>query len=127
VQNGNVVSISSNNLTLNIAVPANVSGLVYQVVPNYFIGKTLAGTVNIDAGSVVLTGNLTAPNVTYFAGNVAVGMSITVNGETRIISSISNNSSLTVTAAFTNAAYDKYLTTNQSYDYRIITLTKDLG
>lgn len=127
VQNGNVVSVSSNNITLNIAVPANVSGLVYQVVPNYFLGKTLAGTVNIAAGSVVLTGNLTAPNVTYFAGNVAVGMSITVNGETRIISSISNNSSLNVTAAFTNAAQDKYLTTNQSYDYRIITLTKDLG
>lgn len=127
VQNANVVSVASNNITLNIAVPANVSGLVYHVIPNYCLPKTLDGTVNIAAGSVVVTGNLTSPNITYFVGNVAVGMNITVNNETRIIASITNNSSLTVTAAFTNAAQDKYLTTNQSYDYRVITLTKDLG
>jgi hypothetical protein len=126
-QNANVVSVSSNNITLNIAVPANVSGLVYQVIPNYALPKTLDGTVNISTGSVVVTGNLTSPNVTYFTGNVAVGMNITVNNETRVIASITNNSSLNVTVAFTNAAQDKYLTTNQSYDYRVITLTKDLG
>ena len=127
VQNANVVSISSNNITLNIAVPANVSGLVYHVIPNYFIGQTLPGTVNVLSSSVVVTGNTTSPNVTYFVGNVAVGMSITVNNETRVIASITNNDTLTVTSAFTNAAQDKYLTTNQSYDYRVVTLTKDLG
>ena len=127
VQNANVVSISSNNITLNIAVPANVSGLVYHVIPNYFIGQTLPGTVNVLSSSVVVTGNTTSPNVTFFVGNVAVGMSITVNNETRVIASITNNDTLTVTSAFTNAAQDKYLTTNQSYDYRVVTLTKDLG
>ena len=127
VQNANVVSISSNNITLNIAVPANVSGLVYHVIPNYFIGQTLPGTVNVLSSSVVVTGNTTSPNVTSFVGNVAVGMSITVNNETRVIASITNNDTLTVTSAFTNAAQDKYLTTNQSYDYRVVTLTKDLG
>ena len=127
VQNANVVSISSNNITLNIAVPANVSGLVYHVIPNYFIGQTLPGTVNVLSSSVVVTGNTTSPNVTYFVGNVAVGMSITVNNETRVIASITNNDTLTVTSAFTNSAQDKYLTTNQSYDYRVVTLTKDLG
>jgi len=127
VQNANVVSISSNNITLNIAVPANVSGLVYHVIPNYSLGTTLSGTVNVLSSSVVVTGNTTSPNVTYFVGNVAVGMSITVNNETRVIASITNNDTLTVTSAFTNAAQDKYLTTNQSYDYRVVTLTKDLG
>ena len=127
VQNANVVSISSNNITLNIAVPANVSGLVYHVIPNYFIGQTLPGTVNVLSSSVVVTGNTTSPNVTFFVGNVAVGMSITVNNETRVIASITNNDTLTVTSAFTNSAQDKYLTTNQSYDYRVVTLTKDLG
>lgn len=127
VQNANVVSISSNNITLNIAVPANVSGLVYHVIPNYFIGQTLPGTVNVLSSSVVVTGNTTSPNVTSFVGNVAVGMSITVNNETRVIASITNNDTLTVTSAFTNSAQDKYLTTNQSYDYRVVTLTKDLG
>jgi len=127
VQNANVVSISSNNITLNIAVPANVSGLVYHVIPNYFIGQTLPGTVNVLSSSVVVTGNTTSPNVTSFVGNLAVGMSITVNNETRVIASITNNDTLTVTSAFTNAAQDKYLTTNQSYDYRVVTLTKDLG
>ena len=127
VQNANVVSISSNNITLNIAVPANVSGLVYHVIPNYFIGQTLPGTVNVLSGSIVVTGNTTSPNVTYFVGNVAIGMSVTVNNETRVIASITNNDTLTVTSAFTNSAQDKYLTTNQSYDYRVVTLTKDLG
>ena len=127
VQNANVVSISSNNITLNIAVPANVSGLVYHVIPNYFIGQTLPGTVNVISSSVVVTGNTTSPNVTSFVGNVAVGMSITVNNETRVIASITNNDTLTVTSAFTNSAQNKYLTTNQSYDYRVVTLTKDLG
>ena len=127
VQNANVVSISSNNITLNIAVPANVSGLVYHVIPNYFIGQTLPGTVNVLSSSVVVTGNTTSPNVTSFVGNLAVGMSITVNEETRVIASITNNDTLTVTSAFTNSAQDKYLTTNQSYDYRVVTLTKDLG
>ena len=127
VQNANVVSISSNNITLNIAVPANVSELVYHVIPNYFIGQTLPGTVNVLSGSIVVTGNTTSPNVTYFVGNVAIGMSVTVNNETRVIASITNNDTLTVTSAFTNSAQDKYLTTNQSYDYRVVTLTKDLG
>ena len=62
-----------------------------------------------------------------FVGNVAIGMSVTVNNETRVIASITNNDTLTVTSAFTNSAQDKYLTTNQSYDYRVVTLTKDLG
>ena len=125
VINANVVSISSNNITTNVAIESNTSGLVWLAVPNYFLAKNLVGTVN--ASGIYVTGNTTAPNVTYFVGNVAVGMDITVNNEIRQVVAISNNSNLTVNLAFTNAAEDKYLTTTNSYDYKIITLTKDLG
>ena len=89
--------------------------------------KTLDGTVNISGGGLTVTGNTTSPNVTFFVGNVAVGMQINVNNEVRIVASVTDNNTLEVTAAFNNDAEDKYLHTTQSYDYKIITLTKDLG
>jgi hypothetical protein len=127
VVNANVVSVSSNNITIDTAIEANTRGLVWLTVPNYFLAKTLSGTVNVTGGGIYITGNTTSPNVTYFVGNVAVGMDITVNNEIRQIVAISNNANLTVNLAFNVSATDKYLTTTNSYDYKIITLTKDVG
>jgi hypothetical protein len=98
---------------------------VYLIVPNYNKPVTIAGTVN--ASGIYVTGNTTTPNVTYFVGNVAIGMNITVNNEIRQVVAIDNNANLTVNLAFTNAAEDKYLYAVESYDYRVLTLTKDLG
>ena len=124
-QNANVISVGSKTITTNVALQANTSGLVYLIVPNYNKPVTIAGTVN--ASGIYVTGNTTTPNVTYFVGNVAIGMNITVNNEIRQVVAIDNNANLTVNLAFTNAAADKYLYTVESYDYRVLTLTKDLG
>ena len=126
-QNANVISVSGNTISLNIALEANTENLVWLTVPNYSLPKTLDGTVNISGGGLTVTGNTTSPNVTFFVGNVAVGMQINVNNEVRIVASVTDNNTLEVTAAFNNDAEDKYLHTTQSYDYKIITLTKDLG
>jgi hypothetical protein len=124
-QNANVVSVGSKTITTNVALQTNTSGLVYLIVPNYNKPVTIAGTVN--ASGIYVTGNTTTPNVTYFVGNVAIGMNITVNNEIRQVVAIDNNANLTVNLAFTNAAEDKYLYAVESYDYRVLTLTKDLG
>jgi len=106
-QNANVISVGSKTITTNVALQANTSGLVYLIVPNYNKPVTIAGTVN--ASGIYVTGNTTTPNVTYFVGNVAIGMNITVNNEIRQVVAIDNNANLTVNLAFTNAAADKYL------------------
>lgn len=68
------------------------------------------GTVNI-SGTVVV-GNTTAPNVTYFQGNVVVGSEIQVNSEVRTVVTVTNNDHLVVNTAFTNPATNKYLIAN---------------
>ena len=71
---------------------------------------TVTGTVNISGSTV--TGNTTGANTTHFVGNVVVGSAVTVNGETRIVTVVSNDSSLTVNTAFSHAATNKYLVAN---------------
>jgi hypothetical protein len=70
----------------------------------------LAGTVNVSGSTI--TGNTTGANTTYFVGNVVVGSQVTVNSEIRTVTVVTNDSSLTVNSAFTNAATNKYINAN---------------
>ena len=71
---------------------------------------TVSGTVNI-SGSVI-TGNTTGANTTHFVGNVVVGSEVTINNETRLVTTVTNSDYLIVNSAFSNAATDKYLVAN---------------
>jgi hypothetical protein len=126
-QNSNVVAVSGNTITLNVAIEANTNNMVWLTVPNYSLPITLAGTVNVTGTDLYVIGNTTSPNITYFVGNVTVGMEINVNNEIRLVTAVTDNSNLTVNASFNTAAVDKYANTQTSYSYRIVTLTKDLG
>jgi len=74
------------------------------------VSVTVTGTVNI-SGTVV-TGNTTGANTTYFVGNVVVGSEITINNETRLVTTVTNSGSLIVNSAFTQTATNKYLVAN---------------
>lgn len=74
------------------------------------VSVTLTGTVNVSGTTV--TGNTTGANTTYFVGNVVVGSAITVNNETRLVTAVTNNASLTVNSAFAQSATNKYLVAN---------------
>jgi hypothetical protein len=126
-QNSNVVAVSGNTITLNVAIEANTNNMVWLTVPNYSLPITLTGTVNVTGTDLYVIGNTTSPNITYFVGNVTVGMEINVNNEIRLVTAVTDNSNLTVNASFNTAAVDKYANTQTSYSYRIVTLTKDLG
>ena len=71
---------------------------------------TVTGTVNVSGTTV--TGNTTGANTTYFVGNVVVGSEITINNETRLVTTVTNDSSLIVNTAFAHAATNKYLVAN---------------
>lgn len=74
------------------------------------ISVTVTGTVNVSGTAV--EGNTTGSNTTYFVGNVVVGSQITVNNETRIVTTVTDDNNLVVNSAFTHAATDKYLVAN---------------
>ena len=63
------------------------------------------------SGSVII-GNTSSPNVTYFVGNVVVGSEVTVNGEVRTVTTVTNNEHLIVNSNFTNAGTNKYINAN---------------
>ena len=74
------------------------------------VSVTVTGTVNV-SGTVV-TGNTTGANTTYFVGNVVVGSEITINNETRLVTTVTNSTSLVVNSAFAQSATNKYLVAN---------------
>jgi flagellar hook protein FlgE len=83
-----------------------------------------------DAGTGALTGSIdptastTVTGVgTLFTKELAVGDQITVSGETRTISAIASNTSLTVSAAFTDVAND----TTAMTDSKAVVLLNDLS
>lgn len=71
---------------------------------------TVTGTVNVSGTTI--TGNTTGANTTHFVGNVVVGSEVTINNETRIVTVVTSDSSLTVNTAFTNVATNKYMVAN---------------
>lgn len=89
-----------------------------------------AGYATPDAGVGALTGSIdpTASTAvvgvgTLFTTELAVGDSITVSGETRIIESIASNTSLVVTAAFTNVSDDTSVMTDSASVVKLNDLT----
>ena len=74
------------------------------------VSVTVSGTVNI-SGTVV-TGNTTGANTTRFLGNVVVGSEVTINNESRTVTTVTNNDYLIVNSAFSRAATNKYLVAN---------------
>jgi len=100
VSNGNITSVSvqigGNNYTRG-AITAN-----NQLADRLPLSATLSGTVNTD-GSTIVTAN-TASNANIFFGNVYVNDIITINGISRNVVSIINNTSLSVNTPFIYAA-----------------------
>ena len=77
-------------------------GTVTVTDPTQLGNTTLTGTINV-SGSIV-TGNLS--NTTYFVGNVFVNDIITINGESRNVVTVVNNTSLTLNTGFNYAVTD---------------------
>jgi hypothetical protein len=107
--NANVhIFANGSAITESIEANSNITFMVGNTSANT-IATRLPGTVNVSGTTV--TGNLSSPNVTYFTTNLAVGSIISVNNQLREVVSISDDSSLTVNLAFTNAN-DKYFWAN---------------
>lgn len=80
--------------------------LKYKILYNGgYIFETLTGTCSVTAGSVTVTGTST-----LFLTQLAVGDSIIVGEQTRIVSTIATNTSLTVTEAFESTGSAQVIT-----------------
>jgi hypothetical protein len=66
---------------------------------NRLANTILSGTINVSG--TIIAGNLS--NTTYFVGNVFTNDILTINGESRNVVSVINNTSLTVNTAFNYA------------------------
>ena len=67
-----------------------------------FAANTIAGTVNVGNGRVVVTGNSTKYNIANTRGILSLGSLIAVNGEIRKINTIVSNTSLITTSNISN-------------------------
>jgi hypothetical protein len=103
--NGNVIAQISSNVNAISHFIATGDEIRFNVV-----NKTIQGTVNISGNTII--GNTTAPNTTYFLGNVVVGSQVTINNETRLVVQVTNNDYLEVSTDFNNPATDKYMNAN---------------
>lgn len=97
VANGVVTSVTILNGGNNYTY-----GTVTVTDTNKLGNTTLTGTINVSG--TTLTGNLS--NTTYFLGNVYTNDIITINGESRNVVTVVNNTSLTVNTAFTYSVTD---------------------
>lgn len=92
------------------------------------IEKTLAGTVNVGASSVIVIGTNTSFNVAQAQNVLTTGSTIQVNNEIRVVNTIINNTSLTVLTPFTWTANDQLMTvqtTLQRIENALITQSGD--
>jgi hypothetical protein len=108
IQNGNTSALVTGNVNA-VSDFMQVGDQIRVNVPNV----TITGTVNVTGTTVA--GNSTGSNATYFLGNVVVGSEITINGETRLVTVVTDANTLTVNSAFDNAAEDKYLIANSIF------------
>ena len=115
---GNVtagIAISVNNQIRNVTTVTSGTQLVvdapftYSGSGNTIIRKETARTLD---GVVDVSGTAIVRHPTHFVGNVVVGSQITVNNETRIVTTVTNDTSLVVNSAFAHAATDKYMVAN---------------
>lgn len=89
---------------------------------------TFEGTVNVSAGSVYLTGTNTHFLMNEYDGSLLSGYTIQVNNELRVVNTIINNTSLTVTSTFTYTANDQVLIVYTPISEEVSnTLTTQLG
>lgn len=77
---------------------------------NVRVDATVAGRVNVANGGVIVYGQGTLFNVANSKYLISVGAEIAVNNEIRVVDSIINNTTITVSSAFTSNANDQYLT-----------------
>ncbi len=79
------------------------------IVANDFISLEVAGTVNVTSNSVTVTGTNTFFNL---ASNIGLtnSVNIAVNSEVRVVNTIINNSTLTVTQPFTYSSNNDVIT-----------------
>lgn len=122
IQNTNVVSISANTIVLNIAIPANVSSMVYLVDPNYRKIVQLGGTVNANSGNVIYanTSNTSTPN--SFIGVIYIGNEILIGTETKTVVNVQINQ-ITVNTNFSNPGDDKYLKVFENHSFNVVTFS----
>jgi hypothetical protein len=121
IQNTNVVSVSGNTMLLNIAIPANVSNLIYLVDPNYRKLVLVGGTVNATANVVTAnTANVDTPS--SFVGVIYEGNEIQVGFETRTVLNVQTNQ-LFVDTNFDNPGDNKYLRVFENHSFNVVTLT----
>jgi hypothetical protein len=85
------------DFTIDKTVAAN------NISINSYSNNDISGTVNVNS-SIYVTGTNTKFLLAQSLGIISVGSSIAVNSEIRFISSITNNTELTVTSTFTNTA-----------------------
>jgi hypothetical protein len=73
-----------------------------DVAVQSFTANTIAGTVNVGNGRVVVTGNSTKYNIANTRGILSLGSLIAVNGEIRKINTIVSNTSIITTSNISN-------------------------
>lgn len=122
VQNTNVVSISANTMVLNIAIPANVSSMVYLVDPNYRKVVTIGGTVNANSGNVVYANTSNPSTPDSFIGIIYIGNEILVGTETRTVVNVQTNQ-ITVDTNFDDPGDDKYLKVFENHSFNVVTFS----
>jgi hypothetical protein len=76
---------------------------------NSYSSNTISGTVNVNS-SIYVTGTNTLFNIANTNYVISIGTQIAVNSEIRTINSIFSNTTLTVSAAFTQSANGQELT-----------------
>jgi hypothetical protein len=74
------------------------------ITMNSYKDLSVSGTVQVTNGSITVTGTNTQFNIANTLGILTIGTQIVVNNEVRTVNSIANNTSLTVSTAFTTNA-----------------------
>jgi len=74
------------------------------ITVNSYKDRSFSGTVQVTNGSITVTGTNTQFNVANTLGILTIGTQIVVNNEIRTVNAIANNTSLTVSTAFTTNA-----------------------
>jgi hypothetical protein len=122
IQNTNIVSISANTMLLNIAIPANVSSMVYLVDPNYRKIVTIGGTVNCNSGNVIFANTSNTNTPESFIGIIYIGNEVIVDTETRTVTNVQANQ-ITVDIPLDSPGDDKYLKVFENHSFNVVTFS----
>jgi len=98
-----------------------VSNLVYEVIPNFVQIATVPGTVNTST-NIVAANNANANTPISFEGIVYVGNQITIDSETKTVTSVVGNT-ITVNTNWTSPGSNKYITLPENHTFNVVTLT----